>query len=1170
VLADTGAGGSIFFQRNLVHNVRNMEMPYGVMGVGGNVIVVNKEGDSEFGVVGYHNRAGMNILSIGELLDRCVSVELSKEKNALTLQMKEGGPLYIFNKVNNQFICDLRRNVISEDVNSVYNVFVGVVTVEDRMKIFTWAEIRRAEEARALQQRLGYPSAGQLIRQIQQGKLETRVTPTDVINSVYIWGKSLGECKGKTTARKPLPEEPVPIPFPGARAFQTAHMDLMFDSGLCYLIIVFRPLDYVFVGLVKSRKGSDIWVQMRRGIREVINRGFMISVGYFDGEKAIGSEDLQHLVWLTFYFELDIKGQGKAVPVVEAKIRRVKEKMRAVVNTVPYVLDLKLAQCLTKYAALRVNGEVSIRSVDGLTPRERLYGRRNDKAWIRHGFGDYVQVHDEYTSNKMKGRTQGALALYPTGNLSGTWKYLNLSTWKEIRRNGATPLPMPNEVIEYINSVTRKKKARLEFLKEFVEDGDPELLPEDIVAAELPEIVNPVADDMGDEGGIGEIDNNLGTQQQEVTTPSGDTPVIRDSPVQDNLDSSNEDEEMVDSEVIDEIISDYRDYNRADGEESDLERSRRMTQELLMRDMLAVPVKVFVGLGLQMELSEARSKYGVRAVRVAAEEIKQVLKKGVFSGITLEEMLSYEQKPIPSSMKVKEKMKGGLLEKLKGRLAAGGHRQNKAFFANIKYAPTVSNTAVMIGAAVAAAKGHAVASIDFTGAFLYAVMPTDKIRAVLMRLGQFLTRILVKLDPSYQRFVQPDGTCVVILKRALYGTIQAAAAWYNTIIADMKKLNYEVSKYDNCVVYRKENGKQLTLFMHVDDFLFDSAGGEVAIDKAIDEIKGLGYEVTVHRGRKLRYLGADFDFSVLGEVSISMTDYVDNAVKTFEDKHGTVAIQRVPAGESIFKVSKDGYLCGEKTSEYASHVMRGQFLAKHCRYDTVFTISVLNKRMKTPTEKDWNDLVKYIGYIKGSRDMKLTLKAGKNIDVVTGYIDASFGVHDDLKGHGGCVILVGDAPVYVKSSASKLNTKSSTEEELCRMHDDSAMVLYAKHFMEEVYCKQERAVIKQDNMSSMDLIYEGRSKALSTKHIDRRYFYVKDLIERGEVRVVYCRTDMMLADIFTKALMRFYFERLCVSLMNRGNKKLKPLARRLRGILKKKTNLVKGDVSEKKTVRIIV
>ena len=51
--------------------------------------------------------------------------------------------------------------------------------------------------------------------------------------------------------------------------------------------------------------------------------------------------------------------------------------------------------------------------------------------------------------------------------------------------------------------------------------------------------------------------------------------------------------------------------------------------------------------------------------------------------------------------------------------------------------------------------------------------------------------------------------------------------------------------------------------------------------------------------------------------------------------------------------------------------------------------------------------------------------------------------------------------------------------------------------MNEIGYTQELGIIKQDNLSTMDLIYEGRSKALSTKHIDRRYFYVRDFSTSG-------------------------------------------------------------------------
>jgi hypothetical protein len=72
VLGDTSAGASVFWDSSLLKNIRHMKTPYRIRGIGGAVINVYMEGDSVFGPVGYHRQSGMNILSIGEILDRCV------------------------------------------------------------------------------------------------------------------------------------------------------------------------------------------------------------------------------------------------------------------------------------------------------------------------------------------------------------------------------------------------------------------------------------------------------------------------------------------------------------------------------------------------------------------------------------------------------------------------------------------------------------------------------------------------------------------------------------------------------------------------------------------------------------------------------------------------------------------------------------------------------------------------------------------------------------------------------------------------------------------------------------------------------------------------------------------------------------------------------------------
>ena len=127
-------------------------------------------------------------------------------------------------------------------------------------------------------------------------------------------------------------------------------------------------------------------------------------------------------------------------------------------------------------------------------------------------------------------------------------------------------------------------------------------------------------------------------------------------------------------------------------------------------------------------------------------------------------------------------------------------------------------------------------------------MPLEGDHVVYMRINKYLTNVLTNIDKSYQKFVNPNGTCVVKLKKALYDCVESAKLWYDKISNDLIKLGYTINKADICVFNRVEkNNKQTTLVIHVDDMMITSADDK-HIDKIINEIEQLYPGLTKIRG----------------------------------------------------------------------------------------------------------------------------------------------------------------------------------------------------------------------------------------------------------------------------------------------------------------------------------
>ena len=135
-------------------------------------------------------------------------------------------------------------------------------------------------------------------------------------------------------------------------------------------------------------------------------------------------------------------------------------------------------------------------------------------------------------------------------------------------------------------------------------------------------------------------------------------------------------------------------------------------------------------------------------------------------------------------------------------------------------------------------------------------------------------------------------------------------------------------------------------------------------------------------------------------------------------------------------------------------------------------------------------------------------------------MDASNAVHQDCKGQTGGLMTIGKGDIYSTSVKQKINTKSSTEIEIVAVDDVMPQIMWTKYFLEAQGYTNNDIILHQDNMSAMLLEANGSmSSTKRTKHINVRYYFIKDRIDSKYLKLRWCSTDMMLADFFTKPLL---------------------------------------------------
>jgi hypothetical protein len=495
-----------------------------------------------------------------------------------------------------------------------------------------------------------------------------------------------------------------------------------------------------------------------------------------------------------------------------------------------------------------------------------------------------------------------------------------------------------------------------------------------------------------------------------------------------------------------------------------------------------------------LSIPKAIRLYGVEALASVMKEMNQLQDKGVWTPIKYENIKD-KSKIIRSLLFLKRKRDGTL----KARLVADGRMQDRSTSQD-NSSPTVGTESLFLMAAIFAAESRNVVTVDIEGTFLHGIMTSE----IYMEIhGQCVDVLLHNYTDVYDGYIRHDKVYVK-LERALYGTIEAARIWYDTLSTNLLSRGFKANAFDPCVFNKDFMGDQLSILLHVDDLMI-ACKNRKGIDYVIDALNNDYSKANVYEGSSLDYLGMIFNFIIPGEVSISMGNMVAEFLQELNVPDDARA--ESPAASYLYDIDESEANLDDETSKHLhSLVAKALYMAKRGRPDILTAVSFLTTRVKCPNIGDYKKLKRLGSYLNCTKDLKLVLKANQPYTLHC-FVDASYATHVDGKGRTGNVVTLGRGAFKISSTKHNIVTKSSTEAEIVGVSDAMGGNLGLMYLMEEQGYNVKPLILYQDNKSAIILLEKGRSTSQRTKHIATRYFFIKDRISSNEIKIVHMGTN---------------------------------------------------------------
>jgi hypothetical protein len=441
-----------------------------------------------------------------------------------------------------------------------------------------------------------------------------------------------------------------------------------------------------------------------------------------------------------------------------------------------------------------------------------------------------------------------------------------------------------------------------------------------------------------------------------------------------------------------------------------------------------------------------------------------------------------------------------------------------------------------------------------------------------------------------QAFLRSDADCTIFvhppkgqsdfpgqilkLSKMLYGSKQAAALWYNLLNTFLLKMGFLASPMDPCFYRRpcaistdpNDPRSDAIIILHVDDMRV--AAGPDVLTLIHDQLFSEFQITTSDSGR---FLGMDTDYNMdSGIFKMHMATYIDSTAERFSNFDLTKGIPYrelvgsllwivlCVMGTELLRVKDLARRSNDYTWEdYNEALVVLDRIVSQKGYGIIFRRGSAGKEYvpastrlgggyENDSERNYsigdttemneleeNNLYKLDLEIDDEQlDIEKKLANTNSRFTMVAYTDASFAVGDTKQSISGFDVMINGVPILWGSLKQTIVVDSTCSAEYVAASICCKQIMQAENMVQFLEFTCPRPYTLYTDSQACLKIASTASKMGMVRHLEIRYHLVRCIVLTGDIKLVYCITEEMLADLFTKIVANAQDKRLAVRFYN--------------------------------------